>query len=152
MALLSDEDRNDSLILSNVNFVNGIQLETINDVEFTPFVENVAYINESTKLGIVDFLKIIEIDNLTNYDLLNGANFYQSVVLKNSSERQVIEGQWLFQKNLVIDGELIVHGQVNGMDLTVLCQMSQKPPKVIVGGNLIYFFQVSNYYNFFKGL
>lgn len=136
MALLSDQGRNDSFELSNVSFESGVHLKTINNVEFDNFVENVAYINESTTLGVVNFLSRVQVENLTNYDLLNGANFYNSVVVRNSTKPQIIDGQWLFQKNLVIDGDLIVHGQINGLDLGVLCEMSQKLPKVIVGGNL----------------
>ncbi|KAL0273346.1 UNVERIFIED_CONTAM: hypothetical protein PYX00_006037 [Menopon gallinae] len=115
-----------------------LQNETINNVNLKRMFRDSVKVN---KPAHIKYLAVnnMRVKNLQVPGTVNGAKFEESVVLAKSDVPQVVEGEWFFDSDLVINGSLTLEGFVSGVNVTHLCLTRQSQPKdinLIVGGSV----------------
>lgn len=113
-------------------------MKDINNISIGGLLKNALHTNEAASLDTVHFIQDVEVDDVISTGLVNGVDFARTVVVKNSSKTQVVDGHWLFKRDVRIDGELVVDGKTSGMKMDALCSMAEGPTKVIVGGKNLF--------------
>lgn len=115
--------------------------ETINNINLKRMFRESIKLNESTHVKYLA-LNNMTVKNLQVLGTVNGAKFEDSVVLAKSEVLQNVEGEWFFDRDLVINGSLTVMGFVSGINITRLCSLRHLQPKdmnLIVGGILHFY-------------
>lgn len=121
----------------NVELKSGANLknESVNNINLRKLFLRSIKIDQDVKIKNLYVLDVVKAKEIEVGETVNGAHFSSSVVRYDSKKRQKMTGEWLFQKDLNINGSLVVEGYVSGLNLSELCRINPSGKiNLIVGG------------------